>query len=102
MCQDNSSHHHHPHSHHHENVSGHHHHDMHGEASTPLSTKEKLFIRLEHFIVHNKEHAGYYKNLADAAVEMGAKEVAQLIATAAKDIQRQNQNLEKALNILKS
>lgn len=98
MCQDHSSSHHH--SHHHGNDVDHHHTPS-AEAADFMSAKEKLTIRLEHFVNHNKEHADFYKNLAETAAGIGAEEVALLIAAAADDIQRQNQNLEKALTVLK-
>ena len=96
MCHDDSA------SHQHHHCDGDHHNESSSEAAVSMSEKEKLTIRLEHFIGHNKEHACFYKVLVDAAAKMGAEEVARLIVAAAEDIQRQNQNLEKALTILKS
>lgn len=58
-------------------------------------------MRLEHYIRHNREHAGYYRNLADEAATLAAVEAALLIEAAAEDTDRQNNNLEKALSLLK-
>lgn len=78
-----------------------HHHETIAEAAASMPAGEKLIIRLEHCLNHNREHADLYKNLADAARGLGAEKAALLIAAAAEDIQRQNQHLEEALAILK-
>jgi len=89
-------------THHHENAGGHHrHHDLPAEAAVSISAKGKLIIRLEHLVRHNKEHADSYRNLAGEAAELGADEASRLIAAAAENIERQNQDLENALSLLK-
>jgi hypothetical protein len=89
-------------SHHHGKAGGHHHHnDLSAEAAVSISAKEKLTIRLEHLVRHNKEHADSYRNLAGEAAELGAERASWLIAAAAENVARQNQDLEDALSLLK-
>ncbi len=87
-------------SHHHENA-GDHPHDLPAEAAVSISANEKLTIRLEHLVRHNKEHANSYRNLAGEAAELGADQASRLIAAAAENVARQNLDLEKALSLLK-
>ncbi len=100
MRQDHSSSQYHHDSHHHENP-GDHHHGLPAEEVVSIAAKGKLAIRLEHMIRHNKEHADSYRNLAGEAAELGADEASLLIAAAAENAARQNQDLENALALLK-
>ena len=89
-------------SHHHENAGGHHHHDdSPAEAAVSISAKEKLTIRLEHLVRHNKEHADSYRNLAGEAAELGADHATLTDSGGSRDVARQNQDLENALSLLK-
>ena len=89
-------------SHHHGKAGDHrHHNDLPAEAAVSISAKEKLTIRLEHLVRHNKEHADSYRNLAGEAAELGADQASRLIAAAAENVARQNQDLENALSLLK-
>jgi hypothetical protein len=67
-----------------------------------LSRKERLVKRLEVYIHHNNGHAGSYENLVKEAIELGGEEAAQLIRAAAELTARQNENLERALSILRA
>ena len=81
----------------------HHHHDEQHEGEFPLfSKKERLVRRSEVYIHHNNDHAGSYENLVNEAMEIGGEQAAQLIRIAAEFGTRQNENLEKALSILRS
>jgi hypothetical protein len=106
MCKHNCEshgHHDHDHHHHHETSDHHHHHDEKHEAASPLlSSKERLVKRLEVYVHHNIDHAASYENLVDEAIELGGEQAAQLIRAAAEFTARQNENLEKALSILRS
>jgi hypothetical protein len=113
MCRDHSSSHDHQGSPHHETTDDHHHHhddghhvhhhphDVPDEKAASVSTKAKLLTRLEHHIRHNQEHADFYRKLAGEAAGLGVMEAARLILVAAEDTDCQNQNLEKALSLMR-
>lgn len=89
--------------HHHEKTHHcHHHHGESDEKGPALSAREKLIMRLEHYIRHNNEHATSFKQLADAAAHSGDKEASEEIRAALETIALQNEHLEKALLLLKS
>ncbi len=90
---------------HHQQEKAHHCHNRHGESEEKgpaLSPKEKLIMRLEHYINHNNEHAASFEQLADAAAHCGDKEASEEIRAALETIALQNEHLEKALLLLKS
>jgi len=107
MCEhDSGSHGHHHHDHHHPYGTSdpHHRHcgEEHERSSPLLSRKDRLVKRLEVYIRHNNDHAGSYENLVNEAIELGGEQAAQLIRTASELTARQNENLEKALSILRN
>jgi len=53
---------------HHDHDHGHHHHGHHDhEVKSELSFDEKLIKLLEHWLKHNEDHAGNYKDWAEKA-----------------------------------
>lgn len=68
------------------------------KAFSSLSAEEKLFIRLEHFARHIREHAESCRILADEATELDFPKTADLLAAAAEGIERQNRKLTEALS----
>jgi len=85
-------------SHHHHTP--HHHEDS--EHSGKLSEMERLIKMLEHWIHHNEEHGRSYRDWAIRAKELGSEKVAVIIEGVANSTHLQNQNLERALELLKS
>ena len=67
------------------------------KAASQLSAKAKLVIRLEHAVIHNKEHVKSFRNLADEAAKLGANETSRLILAAMEHAELQNQALEEGL-----
>lgn len=96
--QHSSSHGHHD-DHHHDSPD-HHDHDAPGDGVSSLSARDKLFIRLEHFARHIREHAESCRILADEATELNFHETARLLGAAAEGIEKQNENLMAALSHL--
>ncbi len=89
-------------SYHHKNAGDYHRlNDLPAEAAVSISAKEKLAVRLEHFVRHNMEHADFYRKLADEAAALGADQASRLIATVAENAVRLNQDLEDAISLLK-
>ncbi|MBF0226289.1 MAG: hypothetical protein HQK76_12610 [Desulfobacterales bacterium] len=76
------------------------HHHNHEETKNSLSFEEKLIKLFEHWIKHNKDHAGNYKEWADKAKEKGLNEITSLLESAAEKNNEINIILEKGLNIL--
>jgi hypothetical protein len=72
---------------------GHHDHVHHAR----LTAKEKMIIRLEHLMDHNRQHETTYAKLAEEAASNGAPEAGQHIQYAKALTETQNQSLEKAL-----
>ena len=102
MCGENSGHSHHKDHHHHgEKEPSPHHEDDHA-AGLSLSPSERLFIRLQHSIRHSRDHAMTFRSMADDACEAGAEEAARWIRSAAEHSDRQTEELENALRVLKN
>jgi len=58
---------------------------------------DKIKILLQHWIDHNKEHAGEYSKWQEAMVDEGFGEVAGYIGAAVQEMSRVNEYLERAL-----
>ncbi|MGA7875448.1 MAG: hypothetical protein WCA08_07270 [Desulfoferrobacter sp.] len=84
-------------------MSGHHHHHSHDDHTqrTPHE-KEKLTKMVEHWIQHNIEHARSYREWAQRADDLGQKEVAEILSGIAAHSTRQNEDMERALALLKN
>jgi hypothetical protein len=113
MChhQGRHDHHHHEHhDHHHEHEHDHHHQGQAhshgpggGEApAAAITPTEKLTRMVEHWLHHNEEHARSFIDWADRARSMGQAAVAVLIDDVARQSLLQNEQLRKALQLLKS
>jgi hypothetical protein len=79
---------------------GHHHHN--GDVTVELSPKERLTIRLEHLLAHNREHQATYGQLAEEATAMGEHGASGHIRSVRDLTDAQNHALEQALASLKS
>jgi len=112
MCR-HQGHHYHHHNHHdhdpHHDHDHHHHGHKHShapegeEAPTPAITPtEKLKRMMEHWLRHNEEHARSFSDWAERARSMGQAGVAVLIEDVARQSLHQNEQLQKALQLLKS
>lgn len=93
---------HHTHHHHHGEADHAHRHEDDHAAGVSLSRRERLIIRLQHTIRHNREHAATYRSMAEEAREIGADEAARWIRGAAEQSDQQTEELEKALTVLKN
>jgi len=82
-------------SHHHS-----HHTDDHHNHTT-LSDKEKLIKMIDHWIQHTLEHASSYRDWAERAKGLGQIGVAKILEEIANETARQNEDMGKALKILK-
>jgi hypothetical protein len=102
MCRENSGHSHHEHHHHHGEKEPSPHHENDHAAGLSLSPSERLIIRLQHSIRHSREHAMTYRSMADEACEAGAEAAARWIRSAAEHSDRQTEDLENALKMLKN
>jgi hypothetical protein len=108
------SHHHHDHSHEHDHHHGHDHHHDHAHSGheheadaahaggSALSVKEKLVVRLEHYIRHNGEHADFLEKLVTAVQELGMESAVAEIRAAADGAARQSEHLQRALDAIRS
>lgn len=67
-----------------------------------MSAKEKLVIRLKHYVRHNAEHADFLEKLVATAQELGVEGAAEEIRAAADCAVRQSEHLQKALGLVKS
>ena len=79
----------HSHSHHSHNQEG------------ALSFNEKMIKLLDHWIEHNKDHAGSYVDWAQKATAEGLPEAAALLETAADMTRSISETFEKAAKIVK-
>ncbi len=102
MCRENSGHSHHGHHHHHGETDHSHHPEDDHAAESSLSPGERLIIRLQHAIRHNRDHTATYRSMAEEAQAVGAAEAARWIRSAAEQSDRQTEGLEKALTALKN
>jgi rubrerythrin len=101
MCRENSSFSYHGQHHHHGENEHSHPHEKDDVAAPSLSPRDRLIIRLQHSIRHNRDHAETYRSMAEEAREIGAQEAARWIRDAADQSDRQTEELEKALATLK-
>jgi hypothetical protein len=101
MRRENSGSSHHGHHHHHGEKEHSHHHENDAAAGPSPSPSERLIIRLQHSIRHNRDHAATYRSMAEEAREIGAEAAARWIRDAAEQSDRQTENLENALTALK-
>jgi hypothetical protein len=67
-----------------------------GEAGGK-SPEEKLVIRLEHLLAHNRDHGATYRKLSEEAGERGDAGAADHIRSAGALVEAQNREIEKAL-----
>jgi len=102
MCGENSGHSHHKDHHHHGEKEPSPHHENDHAAGLSLSPSERLIIRLQHSIRHIRDHAMTFRSMADDACEAGAEEAARWIRSAAEHSDRQTEELESALRVLKN
>ena len=65
--------------------------------TSTLSPKDKLIVRLEHTLEHNREHAEAYRRMAGEARQLGQEEAARLIHSVAEQTGHQGEDLKKAL-----
>ena len=61
---------------------------------------EKLKIKLEHWLEHNKSHVTGYRKQADEAENMGMHEVKDELLSAAEDLDRAGRHLNTAMEKL--
>lgn len=62
-----------------------------------MGNTDKIKILLQHWIDHNKEHAGEYSKWQESMVDDGYGELAGYIGAAVQQMGRVNEHLEKAL-----
>lgn len=62
-----------------------------------MGNTDKIKILLQHWIDHNKEHAGEYSKWQESMVDEGYGELAGYIGAAIREMGRVNDFLEKAL-----
>lgn len=101
MCREDSGPSHHGHHHHGDEEHSHHQND-HEAGGPPLSSVERLIIRLQHSIRHNRDHAATYRSMAEDARQIGAQEAARWIRDAAEQSDRQTEALDNAMRALKN
>ena len=63
---------------------------------------KKLGILLHHWMEHSTEHAAEYEKWALKAKKEGLSDISQAIQKAAGIIQKSNENLQEALNLLQT
>jgi len=82
-------------------MSGHHnhHHDHHHESQTAMSFEEKLVKLFEHWVKHNNDHAGTYREWAKRAKENDMAQVCALLEDAADITLSLNKKFEEAAAI---
>ena len=75
----------HEHSHSHEHSHPHGHtHDLSDNSNGTLSFEEKMIKLLEHWIKHNNDHAGSYRDWSEKAQKQGMREVGVLLEEVAE------------------
>lgn len=92
--------HHHAHDHQHDNAGHDHHGHEHNESGT-IPFEEKLEKMLAHWIRHNTDHVGTYRDWAERAEDKGMAEIAGLISKAADASDSLNKIFEEAAGKLK-
>ena len=82
-------------------MSGHHnhHHDHHHESQTAMSFEEKLVKLFEHWVKHNNDHAGTYREWAKRAKENDMAQICALLEDAADITLSLNKKFEEAAAI---
>ncbi len=91
----------HDHVHDHKLIHGHcQKHDCHNEVKSEMSFEEKMIKLLDHWIRHNDDHAGTYRNWAQQAKENNLDSTAELLNEAAKMTIAINAKFEAALAAL--
>lgn len=91
----NHEHNHHHHHHHHKPAGG-------NETENSLTFQDKLIKRIEHWVDHNEEHVGNYREWAKQSGENEFQDVAQLLeetATAAAGVSRKLEKILKAIKL---
>ncbi len=105
----------------HHDSHGHHNHHAHPQVASPPGTNpdhpqstgndtpatvhpplERLTKMVEHWLHHNEDHAQSFYDWAGRARELGQLEVATLIEDVARQSLMQNDQLQKALQLLKT
>lgn len=80
-----------------------HHNDHHNhEIVSTLSFDQKMAKLLEHWIQHNKEHAGTYRDWAGKAKDKDMEKVFILLEKAAAMTDEMNRKFEEALKLIPS
>jgi len=77
------------------------HHHSHHESHSSMSFEEKVIKLLEHWLKHNNDHAGTYREWAGKAREAGLNEIAGIMESAAASTEEISGEFEKALNTMK-
>ena len=86
---------HHGHSHDHGHEHSHSH--SHGTESGGMDDAQKLKVRIEHWIGHNRDHKEALEEWRDKAKEMGLAEVSEALGRSAECMAESVTELEKAL-----
>ena len=79
----------------------HHEHDHHHDGSNQLSFDEKMVKLFEHWIKHNKDHAGTYKDWAQKAKANNMMDICSLLEDVADITMSINKKFEKGLLLIK-
>jgi hypothetical protein len=85
-------------THHHNH---HHHHDHDHEIVSTLSFYEKIIKLLEHWVKHNDDHAGTYRDWAKKAKEKNMDEAGSLLEDAAEMTLEISKKFEEAARIIR-
>ncbi len=75
---------------------GHHHHD-HGHESGGMDETQKLRVRIEHWIEHNREHQAALEEWRDKSAKTGREEVSAALGRSAARMAESVTELEDAL-----
>ena len=81
-------------------MSHHHDHDHHHEVQSEMPFEEKMVKLLDHWIRHNDDHAGTYREWAEKARENHLEATANLLNEAAQMTVSINSRFEAALSAL--
>ncbi len=74
-----------------------HHHDHDSEAAGEMSFRQKLEKLLAHWIKHNKDHSGSYRQWAEKAKSEDMEAVGEMLDDIAQTSDKINTKLERAL-----
>ena len=77
------------------------HHHSHHESHSELSFEEKVIKLLEHWLKHNDDHAGTYRQWAGRTREAGLDHIARIMESAAETTAGITREFEKALDAMK-